>query len=120
MKKPPPSEHSLIDHLNHAMDDPGSALNCNKYFEPNEMTNLMVDHSKSLSFFHLNIPSLPFHFEEFSTLLPDILGISESRLKSDKAPITSIQLPDYNTEYTTTQSSNGDTLLYIKSIKYKS
>ena len=119
-KKPPSSEHSLIDHLNRAMDDPDSALNCNKYFEPNEMTNLMVDHSKSLSFFHLNISSLPFHFEEFSTLLSenklhfDILGILESRLKSDKAPITSIQLPNYNTEYKTTQSSNGGTLLCIK------
>ena len=95
-KKPPPSEHSLIDHLNRAMDDPDSPLNCNKYFEPNEMSNLMVDHSKSLSFFHLNISSLPFHFEEFFTLLSenklhfDILGISESHLKPDKAPITSI------------------------------
>ena len=119
MKKPPPSEHSLIDYLNRAMDDSDSVLNCNKYFEPNEMTNLMVDHSKSLSFFHLNISPLPFHFEEFSTLLSEnklhchILGISESRLKSDKAPITSFQLPGYNTEYTITQSSNGGTLLYI-------
>ena len=105
------------------MDDPDSALNCNKNFEPNEMTNLMVKHAESLSPFHLNISSLPFHSEEFSTRLSEnklhfeILGISESHLKSDKAPITSIQLPDYNTGYTKAQSNNGGTLLCIKKLQ---
>ena len=93
----------MIDHLNLAMDDTDSALYRNKYFDPNDMTNLMVDHSQSLQCFHSYISPFLFHFEEFSTLLPenkwhfDILGISESHLKSDKATITSIQPPDYNT-----------------------
>ena len=96
----------MIDNLNVAMDDPVSVLNCNKYFEPNEMVNLMVDQSESLSFFHLKILSLPFHFEEFSILHSenklhfDILAITEACLKSEKAPITSIKLLDFNTEYT--------------------
>ena len=47
----PPGEHSLIDHLNFAMDDSDSALNFNNYFEPNEMINLIEEHSQSLSFF---------------------------------------------------------------------
>lgn len=64
-KKLLPSKYSLIIHLNLAIDDSGSALNCNKYFEPNEMTNLIVEYSESLSPFHVNILSLPFHFEGF-------------------------------------------------------
>ena len=58
--------------------------------------------TKNLSVFNLNISSLPFHFEEFSTLLStnklpfDLLGITESRLKINKLPLNLVRLPDYN------------------------
>ena len=80
----------------------------------------MSDLDSSLSFYHLNIPSLPFHFEELYTPLTSnnlqfgILCILETRLKLNKASLTSITLPGYNIEYTTTESSNGGTLIYIK------
>ena len=80
----------------------------------------MSDLDSRLSFYHLNISCLPFHFEELYTPLTSnnlqfgILCILETRLKLNKASLTSITLPGYNTEYTTTESSNGGTLIYIK------
>ena len=50
------------------MDDPETEMLSSKYFEPHELAPLLKN-KESISFSHLNITSLPFHFEEFSTLL---------------------------------------------------
>ena len=50
----------------------------------------------------------------------DFLEISESRLKLNKNPLTSVQLSGCNIEYTPTECNNGGTLLYVKKgINYK-
>ena len=114
------TNHYLIDKLNNAMDDPESEMLSSKYYEPNEMATLFKNKNKHISFFHLNISSLPFHFEELLALIAehnlslDFLGISESRLKLNQNPLTSLQLPGYNIEYTPTECNNRGTLLYIK------
>ena len=107
------------------MDDPEAQMLSSKYFEPHELTPLLKS-KESLSFFHLNISSLPFHFEEFSTLLStyklpvDLLGITESRLRINKLPLKPIQLPGYNFESTPTESTKGGTAIYIKkTLNYK-
>ena len=101
------------------MDDPEAEMLSSKYFKLHEP-------HESLSFFHLNISSLPFHFEEFSTLLStyklpfDLLGITESQLRINKLPLNPIQLPDYNFESTPTESTKGGTAIYIKkTLNYK-
>ena len=102
-----------------AIDDPESEMLSSKYYEPNEIQPYLKT-SKHFSFFHLNISSLPFHFEELSTLIKehnlnfDFLGISEYCLKLNQNPLTSVQLPGYNIEYTPTECNNGGTLLYVK------
>ena len=108
------------------MDGPESEMLSSKYYEPNEMATLFKNTNKHFSFFHLNISSLPFHFGELSTLITehnlnfDFLGISESRLKLNQNPLTSIQLPGYNIEYTPTKCNNRGTLLYVtEGINYK-
>ena len=80
---------------------------------------------KHLSFFHLNISSLPFHIEKLSTLITEhnlnfnFIGIIESGLILYKNLISSIQLPGYNIA-TPTECSNEVTLLHQKKwIKYK-
>ena len=120
------TNHDLIDKLNNTMDGSESEILFSKCYEPNEMAALFNNTSKHFSFFHLNISSLPFHFEELSTLITqhnlnfNFLGISESRLKLNQNPLTSIQLPGYNIEYTPTEWNNGETLLYVKKgINYK-
>ena len=101
------------------MDDREAEMLSSKYFEPHELTPLLKN-KESLSFFHLNISSLPFHFDEFSTLLStyklpfDLLGITESRLRINKLPPNPIHLPDYNFESTPTKSTKGGTAIYIK------
>ena len=51
----------------------------------------------------MNISSLPYHFDNFQQLLLnlkidfDIIDITESRIKSEKAPANSTDLIKYNT-----------------------
>ena len=86
------------------MDDPESEMLSSKYYEPNEMMALFKNANNHFSFFHLNISSLSFHFEELSILISehnlnfDFLEISESRLNLNKNPLTSVQLPGCNIE----------------------
>ena len=112
----------LIDKINDVINDPENETMSGKYYQVEELPPLMSDTENNFSFFHLNISSLPFHFEELQTLLTtynlnfDILCISESRLKLNKKSLTSITLPGY----TTTEANKGGTLIYIKNdIKYK-
>ena len=74
----------------------------------------------------LNISSLPYNFDQLETLLTtlkvkfDILGITESRLKTGKQPINNIDLKGYVVESTPTDASCGGAPLYInKNINYK-
>ena len=75
---------------------------------------------------HLNISSLPYHFDEFDKLLNslhikfNIIGIAESHLKLTVQPLVNINFKNYNTEETPTGSGKGEALLYISSdINYK-
>ena len=122
----PDQATELIDKINDVTDNPENETVTGKYYQVEELLPLMPDLDNSLSFFHLSISSLPFHFEELYTLLTsnnlkfDILCISGIRLKLNKTSLTSISLPDYKIECTTTESSNGGNLIYIKNgIKYK-
>ena len=55
--------------VNDVMDNPENKTVTGKYYQVEELSLLMVDLDNSLSFFHLNISSLPFHYEELYTLL---------------------------------------------------
>ena len=109
----------LIDQFNNAMDDPMSENNSSKYYESYELTSLMKNTMNNMSFLHLNISSLCFHIEEFTTLISehdlafDIIGIRKCRLKLNKAPLNSVQIPGYNFDFTPTECNDGGTALYI-------
>ena len=116
----------LIDQLNDAMDDPMFENISSKYYEPYELTPRMKNTTNNLSFFHLNISYLCFHTEELTTLTSehdlafDIIGISEGRLKLNKTPLNSVQIPGSNFEFTPTVCNNGGTALHIKNgLNYK-
>ena len=55
--KPLPSEHSLIDKLNLAIDSRNNDLAARKDFEPNETSSIINEQTSSLSSFNLNISS---------------------------------------------------------------
>ena len=109
------------------MDDPDSKMMTAKYYELDEISDLLSSTSPNRSFFHLNISSFTFHFDELLLVLTaeiklnfDFLGISETGLKLNRNSLNPISMPGYNIEHTPTESSNGGTLLYIKQgINYK-
>ena len=108
-----------------AKEQTNNILNCS-YYDLSDLNKINTKDNKYFSLFHLNISSLPYHFEEIEELLdqmkikPEIIGISESRIYKDKEPLTNICLKNYNIEQTKTESSKGGTLLYIsESLNYK-
>ena len=75
-----------------------------KYYDSNKFKRLKLhENNEKLSLLHMNISSLPYHFENFQQLLlnlkidSDVTSITESRVKSKKAPANSIDLIKYNT-----------------------
>ena len=114
-KKKLTAEASFFQQINSNLD-----ANQGKYYLPSDFKQIKVDVKNNLSFFHLNISSLSYHFPELHTLLAaseielDIIGITESRLKSNKSHLTNITLPNYNIEHCPTNGLNGGALLYIK------
>ena len=103
-----------------------SENNSSQYFTLNDLTALSYDKKNDFSLFHLNINSSQYHFNELQTFLSNcpfdfqILGTSESRLKTGISTIANIKLPGFNIEHRPTKSANGGALLYIKdTINYK-
>ena len=78
-------------------------------------------HINIFSWLLLNISSLPYHFEKFDDLLNsldikfNVIGITESHLKLNVQPLININLKNYNTEETPSESKKGAALLYISS-----
>ena len=117
---------SLFNHFNDVSSeinkDPENSVNC-KYYDTNEMQdfNNLIDKT-SFSLFHLNISSLPKHFDDLQQLLLsikidfDILAITESRISSRNDTTHNLEISNYSREYCTTESSAGGTVLYIKNI----
>ena len=75
---------------------------------------------------HLNIYSLQYHLDKLSDVIDksitkfSVMGITESRLNKDKAPLKNINLQDYNFLHTPTESNEGRSLLYISTnLSYK-
>ena len=88
------------------MNDPDSEMMTAKYYEPDEISFLLSGTSPNRSFFHLNISSLTFHFEELIVLMTenklnfDFLGISETHFKLNRSSLNHISTPSYNIEHT--------------------
>ena len=102
------------------MDDPDSNMMTAKYYELDEISDLLSSTSPNRSFFHLNISSLTFPFDELLVLTAenklnfDFLGISKTFLNLHRNSLNPISMPGYNIKHTPTESGNGGTLLYIK------
>ena len=57
---------------------------------------------KQISAFHMNISSLAYHIDDLNTLLSltninfDFIGITETKIKRDQIPLSSIEITNYN------------------------
>ena len=91
-----------------------------------DLNKIVATHVNSFLLLHLNISSLPYHFEEFDELLTSLhikfsaIEIIESRPKLNIQPLVNINLKNYNIEETPTESEKGGASPYISSdINYK-
>ena len=124
-KKLNENHESFFDQV-HYLAENDDVIDC-KYYDINRFKGLKLHEiNEKFSLLHMNIWSLPYYFDNFQQLLLnlkidfDIIDIAESRIKSKKAPASSIDLIKYNTEHTPTDAEKGGALLYIsKQLNYK-
>ena len=132
-----PSEHlkHLVNQFNNMSsspddinsDDPENTVS-SKYYDIEELQNLKITNkSKSLSLFHVNACSLSKNFDDFQHLLSctnknfDIIAVTETRITKNVSITNNLNIKNYSTEFTPTESSAGGTLLYIANhLSYKS
>ena len=84
------------------------------------------DKHKTFTLFHINACSSNKNFDDFDHLLKytnkvfDIIAVSKTRIAKQTSLTTNMNLKNYATEFTPTESSARGTLLYIAShISYK-
>ena len=91
-------------------------INC-KYYDTEEFCNKCFD-SNSFSLFHLNIASLPKHFDELKSLLNQtghdfsIIGLTETAFQSN-IPSANCHLDGYSFVHTPAEGPKGGALIYI-------
>ena len=79
-------QQEIINALNQIADDPEN-IPTSKYYTPDEFNEKVTFSAKDLLLLHLNISSLPYHYDELHNFLanmptkPSIFVISESKLK---------------------------------------
>ena len=107
-------------------NDKQSSVTINKIFTPDEFHNHLKTLLPSNLYLHMNISSLSCCIDDLKSLIrncqvkPKTIGISECRLKNNLHVHSDISIEGYTFEYTTTESSKGETLIYIdNNINYK-
>ena len=101
-------------------------LSCD-YYDISDFKKLKINKQQDLSILHLNISSISAHIDDLRTFLNlaqhkfDIICVSESRISVKHSQANNIDLPGFNMEQTSTESSAGWTLIYIsQSLSYES
>ena len=114
---------SPLDGIN--SDNPENTVS-SKYYDIDELQNLKINNSNSLSLFHINACSLSRNFDDLQHLLSctnkifDIIAITETRIKENVSITNNLSIKNYSIEFTPTESSAGGTLLYIANhLSYK-
>ena len=91
----------MINDLNNTIDNTDQIASF-RYYNINELNNVTRKYKSEqhelMSFLHMNISSLPFHFDELHAILselnhsPNVIAISESHLKFPTQSIVKISL----------------------------
>ena len=98
---------SQTDDIN--SDDPENTVS-SKYYDIDELQNLKINNSNSLSLFHINSCSLSKNFDDLQHLLSCtnktfvIIAITETRIKENVSITNNLSIKNYSIEFTPTQS----------------
>ena len=98
-----------------------------KYYDTDQIQTLKFPNKhKYLALFHIKACSLNKNFDDLGHLLKctnnvfDIIAVTETRIAKQTSLTTNINLRNYAIEFTSNESSAGDSLLYIAShLSYK-
>ena len=107
-------------------NDPVNVAN-SKYYDIDQIQTLKFPNKhKSLALFHINVCSLNKNFDDHDHLLKctnklsDIIAVTETRITKQTSLTNNINLRNYAIEFTPTEFSAGDMLLYIANhLSYK-
>ena len=110
-KKQLTNEEKLINQLNDAMNS-SDLTNPSTYYSIDKFNKCFKSNLfNGTNLLHLNISSLPYNYEQLHTLLAeidinfDIIGITETRLRTGQKALNNIGIEKYVIEHTTTDAS---------------
>ena len=122
-----PSEHlkHLVNQFNNMSsqpddinsDDPENTVS-SKYYDIDELQNLKINNSNSLSLFHINACSLSRNFDDLQHLLSctnkifDIIAITETRITENVSITNNLSIKNYSIEFTPAESLTSGTLVH--------
>ena len=123
----PPDDINSEDHENTISSKYYENTISSKYYDTDELQNLKItSKNNSLSLFRINACSLSKNFDDLQHLLSctnknfDIIAITETRITKNVSIANNLNIKNYSTEFTPTESSAGGTLLYIANhLSYK-
>ena len=99
---------------------------CCKYYDIDEFNTKFNNFSREFSVFHMNIASLPKHFDSLTNLLESlnhsfkVIGITETRIYKNTSSKQNLDIAGYNLISTETESTAGGTSLFLaESLNYK-
>ena len=103
--------------INRVFHDNQNTISCD-YYNIDELNKLSISRHHNLFILHLNISSFSSHIDDLKIFLSLLLlkvdiCIYESRLSRNNTVTTNLDIPGYTFEHTPTESSEGDTLMYI-------
>ena len=99
------------------LEQNGKTIKC-KYYDKNSL-NLNLKKTDNISFLHLNIRSLPKHFDNFQELLCSmeirfqIIALTETRLVADSPIPHNLDINGYTLISNSTEASAGGTAIYV-------
>ena len=111
-----PSEHlkQLVNQVNNMSSqtdninsvDPENTVS-SKYYDIDELQNLKINNSNSLSLFHTNACSLSRNFDDLQHLswankIFDIIAITATRIKENVSMTNNLSIKNYSIEFTPT------------------
>ena len=98
----------------------------NELYTPESFYKIDADQNSDNLFIHMNISSISYHIDNSTAFMnnckikPKVIGLSESRLRKNRQPLSNINLENYVYESTPTESFKGGTMLYVdKQLTYR-
>ena len=91
----------------------------NELYTPENFCKINTDQNSNNLFIHMNISSISYPIDDLAALInnckikPKIIGLSETRIRKHREPISNINLENYVYECTPTRSSKGGAMVYV-------